>query len=283
MLSQHHPPQPRCHSVPEVKCLPREVETPRTFCHQEYDEIVDTVYTEHCEEVITTTCQQTSVKSIITRQVVGHDSKVVATGVVNRAPHSQDGPVEPPPPPPYHHLVRREAEDSAALLLAELGPAEVHETPAQISQPVCDSVPVKECGRIPTQTPRRVARTVCQDHLDITTIEDCQEVITTQCHHTGYGHPPVLVADPLPAPVHTPFPAVQAPVHTPFPAVQAPVHAPFPAVQPPVLSPIEAVPAPQPSVQAPVLSPVETVRSPIHIAQNIEDFKYRKLRYDKSL
>ena len=72
---------PECHSVPELKCVPRQVETPRKVCHQEYDEIVDTLVTEHCEEVITTTCQQVSTKSILTKAVVGTDSKVVATGV----------------------------------------------------------------------------------------------------------------------------------------------------------------------------------------------------------
>ena len=137
---------PVCNSVPVITCNPRQVETPRQECHQEYDEIVDTTITEHCEEVITTTCQQTSTRSIITRRVVGRDTKVVATGVVNRAPHHQ---VDPPPPSPphHHHLFRRGVEDQVApsedLLLPELGPAEVHETPAQISQPVCHTVPVK--------------------------------------------------------------------------------------------------------------------------------------------
>ena len=31
---------------------------------------------------------------------------------------------------------------------------------------------------------RRVARTVCAVHVDVTTIEDCEEVITTQCSQT---------------------------------------------------------------------------------------------------
>ena len=31
---------------------------------------------------------------------------------------------------------------------------------------------------------RRVARTVCAEHVDVTTIEDCEEVITTQCSQT---------------------------------------------------------------------------------------------------
>ena len=163
---------PECHSVPELKCVPRQVETPRKVCHQEYDEIVDTVYTEHCEEVITTTCQQTSTKSILSKQVVGHDSKIVATGVAatppvtvaHGAPHHGGvvGPAKAVVGPASHHLGRREAEPTAEAeaafigphLAAHHGPAEIQESPAQVSQPVCHSVPVKQCEKIPTHTPR---------------------------------------------------------------------------------------------------------------------------------
>merc|ERR1712001_711631 len=193
---------PECHSVPELKCTPRNVETPRKVCQQEYDEIVDTVYTEHCEEVITTTCQQTSTKSILSKQVVGHDSKVVATGVAATAPVTVAygaphhggvvGPAKAVVGPASHHLGKREAEPTAeaeaAFIgphIAHPGPAEIHETPAQVSQPVCHSVPVKQCEKIPTHTPRRVARTVCAEHVDVTTIEDCEEVITTKCHQVS--------------------------------------------------------------------------------------------------
>merc|ERR1719242_1718592 len=72
---------PVCHSVPVTTCNPRQVETPRQECHQEYDEIVDTTITEHCEEIITTTCHQTSTQTKHASAVVGQDSKVVATGV----------------------------------------------------------------------------------------------------------------------------------------------------------------------------------------------------------
>merc|ERR1712198_675900 len=70
---------PVCNSVPVKTCNPRNVETPRKECHQEYDEIVDTTITEHCEEVVTTTCQQTSTQVHKSAAIVGHDSKVVAT------------------------------------------------------------------------------------------------------------------------------------------------------------------------------------------------------------
>ena len=169
---------PQCHSVPELKCVPRKVEAPRKVCHQVYDEIVDTTITEHCEEVITTTCQQTSTKAIHTRHVVGHDSKVVATNVAASAPvtvaqaapvHAHHGPAHAAVGPATHHLGKREAEAEAGVLhaaphhAAVIGPAPapaVHETPLEISEPVCHSVPVKKCENVPTHVPRFTHTTI---------------------------------------------------------------------------------------------------------------------------
>merc|ERR1719295_457817 len=163
---------PQCHSVPELKCVPRQVEAPRKVCHQEYDEVVDTTITEHCEEVITTTCQQVSTKSIHTRHVVGHDSKIVATNVAASAPvtvghgaplHGGHGPAHAAVGAAVHHPGKREAEadpeaDAGVLVphaaphhAAVIGPVpapEVHETPLKISEPICQSVPVKKCENV---------------------------------------------------------------------------------------------------------------------------------------
>merc|ERR1711915_66459 len=72
---------PICKSVPEKTCTPRNVEKPKKVCHDEYDEIVDTTIIEKCEEIITTKCEQVSTQARHSSGVVGHDSKVVATGV----------------------------------------------------------------------------------------------------------------------------------------------------------------------------------------------------------
>ena len=160
--------------------------------------------------------------------MVGHDTKLVATNVAATAPVTvaQGGPVPGHHGPAHavlgpatHHHGKREAE-AAAEPEAEAGvlhhaapvaapligphpapaPAAVRETPLEISEPVCHSVPVKTCNNVPTHVPRyrpspspcrvhvpcarRVARTVCAVHVDVTTIEDCEEVITTQCSQT---------------------------------------------------------------------------------------------------
>ena len=171
---------PVCNSVPVITCNPRQVETPRQECHQEYDEIVDTTITEHCEEVITTTCQQTSTHTKHSSAVVGHDTKVVATGVA-AGPVAVAG---------YGaHVVKagygkREAEPEADAE-AEPGYGYGAVGPVAASAPVCESVPVRKCNKVPVSTPRKVGRTVCKTVTDITTIEDCQETVTTECTQTS--------------------------------------------------------------------------------------------------
>ena len=54
---------PKCHQNVQKQCHQKPIQKQRQECHQEYDEIVDTTITEHCEEVITTTCEQTSTQS----------------------------------------------------------------------------------------------------------------------------------------------------------------------------------------------------------------------------
>merc|ERR1739845_250573 len=152
-------------------CNPRNVETPRKECHQEYDEIVDTTITEHCEEVVTTTCQQTSTQVHKSAAIVGHDSKVVATGVAS------------------HPVAVAHAAPVAVAGVAHAGygnrEADAghygYAAPVVKAAPICESVPAKKCNKVPVSTPRKVGRTVCKTVVDITTIEDCTETITTEC------------------------------------------------------------------------------------------------------
>ena len=114
--------------------------------------------------------------------MVGHDTKLVATNVAATAPVTvaQGGPVPGHHGPAHavlgpatHHHGKREAE-AAAEPEAEAGvlhhaapvaapligphpapaPAAVRETPLEISEPVCHSVPVKTCNNVPTHVPR---------------------------------------------------------------------------------------------------------------------------------
>merc|ERR1712002_424888 len=172
--------QPICKSVPEKTCTPRNVEKPRQVCHDEYDKIVDTFITEHCEEIITTKCEQVSTHSRHSSGVVSHDSKDVATGVA----------ASPERVVSYGRIgshygsygkLEAEAEAEPKSDAAHYGYSGGHTK----SAPVCTSVPQKMCKKVPIETPRKIKKTLCKTVVDIDIIEDCKEVITTVCEQTS--------------------------------------------------------------------------------------------------
>merc|ERR1712227_707709 len=111
-----------------------------------------------------------STKSIHTRHVVGHDSKVVATNVAASAPvtvghgapvHGSRGPAHAVVGAAVHHPGKREAEAEPE---ADAGVVVPHAVPHHAA--VIGPVPAPAV------------------HVDVTTIEDCEEVITTHCSQT---------------------------------------------------------------------------------------------------
>merc|ERR1712128_63688 len=218
---------PVCKSVPvPVKtCAPRQIKTPRKVCHEECDTIVDTTVTKNCETVTTTQCTHEKVHSTRTSGVVGHDSKVVATGViaspertvahgvatgvvagygavgagygavgagygaVGAIGHGAVGAVGAVGAIGYGGVThagygKRDADAEADAAYGTHGYAVA--SPVAVSPPVCNSVPVTQCNKVPVDTPRKVCKTVCKTIVDITTIEDCKETITTttECRQT---------------------------------------------------------------------------------------------------
>merc|ERR1712212_724566 len=181
--------QPICRSVPEKTCTPRNVEKPRQVCHDEYDKIVDTTITEHCEEIITTKCEQVSTHARHSSGVVGTDSKVVATGVLASPERTVSyGRISSGIGGSYgsyggasYRKREAEAEPKADAEGANYGYSAGHTK----SAPVCTSVPQKMCKKVPIDTPRKVKKTLCKTVVDIDIIEDCKEVITTHCEQTS--------------------------------------------------------------------------------------------------
>jgi len=181
--------QPICKSVPEKTCTPRNVEKPRQVCHDEYDKIVDTTITEHCEEIITTKCEQVSTHARHSSGVVGTDSKVVATGVLASPERTVSyGRISSGIGASYgsyggasYRKREAEAEPKADAEGANYGYSAGHTK----SAPVCTSVPQKMCKNVPIETPRKVKKTLCKTVVDIDIIEDCKEVITTHCEQTS--------------------------------------------------------------------------------------------------
>jgi len=185
--------EPVCTLTPVKTCKPRQVESPRKVCQTVFDLYEDVVVTEKCRELVTTTCTQTTQTATHTSAVVDTSTNLVQAGV---------------PKPPVRRRREAEAEaeaeaepeaeaDAEAHYGAVIAPVAVvapvvhapvvttHEPVKSAGYPVCNSVPEKTCERIPTSTPRKVARTVCDTVVDVTTIEDCTETVTKHCQHTS--------------------------------------------------------------------------------------------------
>jgi len=221
--------QPVCNSIPEKVCKDRSVETPRKVCHTEHDEIIDTTITEHCEERVTTKCEQVSSQTRHSQAIVGSDSKVVAKGIVSSGeatvavgPSTATGAVAGYVAggaiatggligstgiassgglavgsgyangygygglaSTYSGYTKRDADAgfSAGIVAANTGVS-----PVSTSAPICRSVPVRHCNKVPVNRPRKVAKTVCKTVVDIKIIKDCTDTVRTTCTQQSVQH-----------------------------------------------------------------------------------------------
>jgi len=215
--------QPVCNSIPEKVCKDRTVETPRKVCHTEHDEIIDTTITEHCEERVTTKCEQVSSQTRHSQAIVGSDSKVVATGIVASgeatvavgpslatgtvAGYGAGGAIATggivatgglavgsgyADGYGYSGLAsyaKRDADaDADAGFAAGIVAANTGVSPVSTSAPICRSVPVRHCNQVPVNRPRKVAKTVCKTVVDIKIIKDCTDTVRTTCTQQSVQH-----------------------------------------------------------------------------------------------
>merc|ERR1712183_72656 len=54
-------------------------------------------------------------------------------------------------------------------------------SPISASSPICRSVPVRTCNKVPINPPRKVAKPVCKTVTDIKVIKDCTDTVSTTC------------------------------------------------------------------------------------------------------
>merc|ERR1712215_274275 len=186
---------PVCNETPVRECHPRQIENPRKVCQTVYDTHEDTVVTEHCEEIVTTQCTQTSQSATQPSGVVDQHTRLVETGVpraIDHRAHAVVGhavgglAVGGASYGVGHHYKREADADADASYGHAAGYAAGYVSP--VAAPVCNSVPERRCNKVPHSTPRQVARTVCDTVVDITVIEDCQETVTTVCQQTSTAH-----------------------------------------------------------------------------------------------
>merc|ERR1711982_248803 len=181
---------PVCKSVPQKVCKDRTIETPRKVCHTEHDEVVDTTITEHCQTTTTTKCEQTSSQTRHSSNIVGSDSKVVSTGLVGSTGIiGSTGLVGTGASLGYGTSLgyggvsygKRDADADADADAGLYGYGSTGVSPVSASAPICRSVPVRTCNKVPVNRPRKTAKTVCKTVTDIKVIKDCTDTVSTTC------------------------------------------------------------------------------------------------------
>merc|ERR1712142_1456610 len=169
-----------------VGVVGRTVETPRKVCQTVVDVFEDTTITERCEEVITTTCTQTSEESHITESIASTDTVKVEEGVpVDAETLGRASGVL------HRHIGKREANAEAlhGTVATTLYNTRISKPIKKVGHPDCVSTPVRQCENIPNANKRNVARTVCDTVVDSHEVEDCTETITEVCEQTNtYSH-----------------------------------------------------------------------------------------------
>merc|ERR1712002_54509 len=76
---------------------------------------------------------------------------------------------------------KREADADAEADAGLYGYGSNGVSPVSTSAPICRSVPVRTCNKVPVNRPRKVAKTVCKTVVDIKIIKDCIDTISTTC------------------------------------------------------------------------------------------------------
>merc|ERR1711973_418027 len=149
---------PKCHQNVDKQCHQKPINKERQECHEEYDVVIDTVYHEQCEDVVTKHCQQTHTKVHKSSHVVGHDSRIIAHGSYGGYGHGG-----------YH---KRDAGYGGYG----------HE--GHSSAPQCQQHVEKMCHKIPEHKSKKIPRPVCKTVVDTTYIEECEDIVTEHCEET---------------------------------------------------------------------------------------------------
>merc|ERR1712098_296106 len=76
---------------------------------------------------------------------------------------------------------KREADADADADAGLYGYGSTGVSPVSASAPICRSVPVRTCNKVPVNRPRKTAKTVCKTVTDIKVIKDCTDTVSTTC------------------------------------------------------------------------------------------------------
>merc|ERR1711931_581975 len=110
--------------------------------------------------------------AITSTGVIGTTGLIGSTGVVTNGASLGYGGVT---------YAKREADADAEADAGFYGYGSNGVSPVSTSAPICRSVPVRTCNKVPVNRPRKVAMTVCKTVTDIKVIKDCTDTVSTTC------------------------------------------------------------------------------------------------------
>merc|ERR1712168_753799 len=110
--------------------------------------------------------------AITSTGVIGTTGLIGSTGVVTNGASLGYGGVS---------YAKREADADAEADAGFYGYGSNGVSPVSTSAPICRSVPVRTCNKVPVNRPRKVAKTVCKTVTDIKVIKDCTDTVSTTC------------------------------------------------------------------------------------------------------
>merc|ERR1711887_517326 len=110
--------------------------------------------------------------AITSTGVIGTTGLIGSTGVVSNVASLGYGGVT---------YAKREADADAEADAGFYGYGSNGVSPVSTSAPICRSVPVRTCNKVPVNRPRKVAKTVCKTVTDIKVIKDCTDTVSTTC------------------------------------------------------------------------------------------------------
>merc|ERR1712134_96082 len=195
-------PEQECRTVSEQQC------TSEQECTTETQTVVDTTYTDECQDIVTQSCTETSVSVQTQHAVVGHAVSPVASVAVAPA---LAGPLATPAAghviaaAPAHvipaRIGKRDADAEPEADAQFLGPlagaltpyaAAVQTAPLVRAQaPACHAVTERQCRKVPVQVPRTISVPKC------VTVPRCIDVPRSVCN-TVYRKVPETRCNPKP-------------------------------------------------------------------------------------
>merc|ERR1712013_788672 len=76
---------------------------------------------------------------------------------------------------------KRDADADADADAGLYGYGSTGVSPVSASAPICRTVPVRTCNKVPVNIPRKTAKTVCKTVTDIKVTKDCTDTVSTTC------------------------------------------------------------------------------------------------------